>query len=403
MGGTNGCAEKVYFHVDLDAFYASAEQLDQPEYRGKPVIIGALPGTRGVVSACSYEARKFGVHSAMPISQAYKRCPDGIYLKPRMHRYSELSKEVMALFEQFSPEIRQISIDEATLDMTGTGRLFGPPESAAKLLKERVKVKTGLIISVGIAPNRYLAKLASEFDKPDGLYRVESGSEEKFLDKLSLKELWGIGEKTLSKLKDVGITRVPDLRGYTEPLLQSMLGKAAGSYLYRVVRGINPGIYNIAPKSRSISSELTFGADTKNRDAVKRALLDLSHQVMFRSIDENFKSKTIHLKLRLSDFSTTTSQTTLGHAVSSAEEVYDTVLALLKKRWNGTDAVRLVGVGLTSSETAEEPEQAELFGDSYGKKNKVESAVLSYHKSKKGGRIVKASLLKGNSRSGADQ
>lgn len=399
----DGCLERVFFHVDLDAFYASVEQLDHPEYRGKPVIIGALPGTRGVVSACSYEARKFGIHSAMPISQAYKRCPSGTYLTPRMKRYSELSKKVMSLFGQFSPDVRQISIDEATLDMTGTERLFGTPEETAKRLKERVLQEAGLKISVGIAPNRYLAKLASEFDKPDGLYRVLPGSEEQFLDRLALKDLWGLGAKTLARLAELGITTVPELRGYSESLLQAMLGKAAGSYLYHVVRGKNPGIYNPAPKSRSISSELTFGADTIDRDAVKRALLDLSHQVMFRSIDENFRSKTVQLKIRFGDFSTTTAQRTLGHNVSSAEEIYNTALGLVEKRWNGSEPVRLVGVGLTSLDAPPEPDQAELFEDSYEKKNKVETAVLSYHKSKKGGRIVKASLLKGNSRSRMDQ
>ena len=376
------------------------EQLDHPEHRGKPVIIGALPGHRGVVSACSYEARVFGIHSAMPISDAYRRCPDGVYLIPRMKRYQDLSKQVMSLFEDFSPDVRQISIDEATLDMTGTARLLGPPENTAKELKSRAVAETGLTISIGIAPNRYLAKLASEYDKPDGLCYVRPGEEEAFLDKLALKDLWGLGAKTLSRLGALGIGTIPELRGYPEPTLQAMLGKAAGAYLYRVVRGDNPGIYSLAPKSRSISSELTFGEDTENREAIKRALLDLSHQVMFRTIGENFKSKTIHLKLRLGDFTTTTSQTTLGHFVSSAEEIYDTVLSLLEKRWNGSDPVRLVGVGLTALEAAGGPEQTELFEDTYEKKKKVEAAVHSYHKSKKGGHIVKASLLSRNSRTG---
>ncbi len=392
--------EQVFFHVDLDAFYASVEQLDHPEHKGKPVIIGALPGHRGVVSACSYEARVFGIHSAMPISQAYKRCPGGIYLIPRMNRYQELSKQVMSLFDDFSPDVRQISIDEATLDMTGTARLLGAPEKAALDLKARVAKGTGLTLSIGIAPNRYLAKLASEYDKPDGLCYVRRGEEEAFLDNLPLKKLWGLGEKMLSRLAALGITTIPELRGYPEPLLQAMLGKAAGMYLYRVVRGDDPGIYSLAPKSRSISSEVTFGEDTKNLETIRRAFLDLSHQVMFRTISEHFKSKTIHMKLRLSDFSTTSAQTTLGHFVGSAEEIYNTVLGLLGKRWNGSDPVRLVGVGLASLEAAAEPVQAELFEDSYEKKKKVEAAVLSYHKSKKGGQIVKASLLRRNSRSG---
>ncbi|MBT3272176.1 MAG: DNA polymerase IV [Spirochaetales bacterium] len=391
--------EPIFFHVDLDAFYASVEQYDHPEHRGKPVIIGALPGHRGVVSACSYEARKFGIHSAMPISQAYRRCKHGIYLLPRMSRYQEVSKEVMAVFDDFSPVVHQISVDEATIDMTGTRRLLGSPEDAAKAMKKKVKEITGLNISIGIAPNRYLAKLASEFEKPDGLHRVLPGNEEAFLDKLRLKDLWGLGAKTLERLEELNIMSIQALRNFQEPLLQAMIGKAAGTYLYRVVRGINPGIYSLAPKSRSISSEQTFGADTKDRDAIRRALLDLSHQVMFRTLNENFKSKTIHLKLRLSDFTTTTSQTTLRHFISSAEEVFDTALSLLEKRWNGTEPIRLVGVGLTALEQAGEPEQGELFEDAYDRRKKVEEAVFSYSKSKKGGSIIKASLLNRDGRS----
>ncbi len=390
--------EPLYFHVDLDAFYASVEQLDNPEYRHKAVIIGALPGHRGVVAACSYEARVFGIHSAMPISEAYRRCKDGVYLVPRMKRYQELSRQVMSVFEDFSPDIHQISIDEATLDMTGTERLLGTPEQAAMGIKTRVREQIGLSLSIGVAPNRYLAKLASEFDKPDGLHRIVRGGEEEFLDKLALKDLWGLGAKTLQRLEELGITSVQGLRSLPEQLLKATLGKAAGSYLYSVVRGTNPGIYNPTPKSRSISSELTFGVDTNDRDTIRRALLDLSHQVMFRTINEKFKSKTVHLKLRLSDFSTTTSQTTLRHFVSSAEETFDTVLDLLSKRWNGSDGIRLVGVGLTALDSASEPDQTELFEDTYDKKKKVEEAVLSYHNSKKGGNIIKASLLNKDAR-----
>ena len=386
--------EQVFFHIDLDAFYAAVEQRENPEHRGKPVIIGALPGHRGVVSACSYEARKFGIHSAMPISQAYRLCRHGVYLVPRMKLYQEVSKQVMAVFREFSPTIHQISIDEATLDMTGTRRLLGEPEEVARRIKERVKEETELILSIGIAPNRYLAKLASEFDKPDGLYRVHPGKEEEFLDQLELRDLWGLGKKTLERMEELNILTVQGLRSFPEGLLQAMLGKAAGTYLYRVVRGTDPGIYSIEPKSHSISSEMTFGRDTRDREVMQRVLLELSHQIMFRAIGEDFKTKTIHLKVRFSNFSTTTVQTTLRHYVSSAEEIYDTALELLDKRWNGSDLIRLIGLGLTALENAAQPEQAELFDDPYDKKKKVEEAVFSYHKSKKGGSIVKASLLR---------
>lgn len=391
--------EPVFFHIDLDAFYAAVEQRDNADYRGRPVIIGALPGHRGVVSACSYEARKYGIHSAMPISQAYRLCRNGVYLVPRMKLYQQVSKQVMEIFKGFSPTVHQISIDEATLDMTGTRRLLGIPEDVGRRIKEVAKKQSGLTLSIGIAPNRYLAKLASEFDKPDGLCRVLNGQEEQFLDQLELKALWGLGKKTLERMEDLNITTVQTLRSFPEGLLQAMLGKAAGTYLYRVCRGIDPGIYSLGPRSHSISSEMTFGKDTKDREGINRVLLDLSHQIMFRAIGEDFKSKTIHLKVRFSDFSTTTVQTTLRHYVSSAEEIYDTALRLLDKRWQGGELIRLIGLGLTALENTAQPEQNELFEDPYDKKKKVEEAVFSYHKSKKGANIVKASLLNKRMRS----
>ena len=392
--------EKVLFHVDLDAFYASVEQADYPEYKNKPVIIGALPGHRGVVAACSYEARKFGIHSAMPISQAYRRCKRGIYLIPRMERYHELSEAVMQILAQFTPKMQQLSIDEASMDMTGTDRLFGSPESIAEELKTKVRNSVDLSISVGIAPNRYLAKLASEFDKPDGLFRVLLGKEESFLDKLGLKDLWGLGSKMRERLEELNITSVPKLRSFEKALLQSMVGVAAGEYLYNIVRGKDPGIYSQTPRSRSISSEMTFEQDTRDRDVLNRVLLDISHQVMFRSINENFKTKTVALKLRYADFSTTTARLTLRHYISSAEEVLEVARQLLEKRWNGTELIRLVGISLSGLEKQAEPEQSELFRDEYDKKKKVEQAVLSFHQKHKQSSIVKASLLHKKRRNG---
>ena len=398
--------EKVYFHVDLDAFYASVEQHDHPEYRGQPVIIGALPGQRGVVSACSYEARKFGIRSAMPISQAYRRCRHGVYLVPRMGRYQEISDTVMDILRGFAPDVRQISIDEATLDMSGTSRIYGPPESAAALLKGRVNGETGLSISVGIAPNRYLSKLASEYDKPDGLYRILPGGEEEFLDGLELGDLWGLGKKTLERLYELNIRTVPQLRSFPENTLRSMLGNGAGSYLYRVVRGYDPGIYALETKSRSLSAEITFGRDTGDRDVLLKTLLDLSHHVMNRSMKERYRSKTVTLKLRYSDFTTTTVQKTLRHLVTSAEEVYTVACELLEKRWNGTAAIRLIGLGLSAMEESEAPEQNELFEDAFDRKKRVEEAIFKLQGKRPESRVLKASLLKGgfrHSRTGPDE
>jgi DNA polymerase IV len=390
----------VIFHVDMDAFYASVEQNDHPEYRGKPVIIGARPGTRGVVSACSYEAREFGVHSAMPISRAYRLCPKGVYLPVRMVRYGEVSARIMELFGDFTPVVRQISVDEAFLDMTGTRRLFGDPEEAARAIKERIRGETGCALSIGIASNHYVAKMASDYGKPDGLYRVEEGREEEFLDKLKLEDLWGVGGKTLERLEELNITTVPRLREFSQGILESMLGKAAGAYLYAAARGRNPGVFIEEPKSRSISNEITFPEDTRDSDAVERVLLELSHQVMFRMMKEGARAKTVFLKVRFDDFSTTTAQTTLRHAVSSAEEIYSLVKELLDKRWNRSRLVRLIGIGVSSVEGSAEPEQPELFEDRYDRKKRVEKTVLELRRKLPDESIVKASLLRRDNKRG---
>ena len=201
-----------YLHADLDAFFASVEQLDHPEYRGKPVIVGGLPqDKRSVVSTASYEARVFGVHSAMPSAKAYELCPQGIFVHGRMKRYSELSYQIMQIFSDFSPDVQQMSIDEAFIDLTGTEKLFGPPEQTAKKIKERVKKETGLTVSIGLAPTKYLAKLASDMQKPDGFYQIEEGTEEQFMLNLPLKKVWGIGDKTYEALKMAGLKTTRDI------------------------------------------------------------------------------------------------------------------------------------------------------------------------------------------------
>ena len=202
-----------YLHADLDAFFASVEQLDHPEYRGKPVIVGGLPeDRRSVVSTASYEARKYGVHSAMPTAKAYQLCPDGIYVRGRMERYSELSYRIMSIFKDFSPDVQQLSIDEAFIDLTGTEGLFGPPEQTAMKIKQRVKDETGLTVSIGLAPTKYLAKIASDMKKPDGFYEIKAGEEKDFMLSLPLKKVWGIGDKTYENLHKSGLFTTRYLR-----------------------------------------------------------------------------------------------------------------------------------------------------------------------------------------------
>ncbi len=382
--------EKVYFHVDLDAFFASVEQLDHPEYRGKPVIIGAVPGHRGVVAACSYEARAFGVRSAMPISFAVRRCPSAIYLPVRMGRYQEMSRRVMSLFDSYSPEVIQISIDEASLDMTGTQRLLGAPRATGFRLKEQVRSECGLTVSVGIAPNRYLAKLASEVDKPDGLFEVLAGSEIAFIDRLPLCSLWGLGKKTLARLAELGIDTTRGLRETPLETLQAMVGTAGGDYLHKVARGIDPGIYSQERRTHSISNEVTFEEDLREIDQLRTTILELSHQVMFRIKAEGVRPKTVTVKIRYGDFSTTTAQATLGRPITTIDELNLHALELFTARWNG-GAVRLLGVGVSLAEGEAEPLQSELFEDSSERQRRIEQAVFEIQV--QGKPVVKASLL----------
>jgi len=385
---------RIIFHIDIDAFYASVEQIDNPSLKGKPIIVGAKPGGRGVVSTCSYEARKYGIKSAMPISQAYRLCPQGIYLPVRMSRYLEVSKIVMLILRDYTPFFQQISVDEAFLDMTGTRRLFGPPKDLAGKIKKRVYNDTGLTISIGVAPNRYIAKLASEYGKPDGLCIVEKGKEEEFIDKLELKDLWGLGKKTHNRLKELNITTIDKLRAYPLPLLSSILGIATGNYLYNAVRGREVDIHQQETKSHSISSETTFQEDRRDLPGIKRTIMELSHEVMFRLLNDKYRSKTVVLKLRYADFTTVNIQKSLKHWVSSAEEFYGISLELLRKKWDKSRALRLIGVGLANLVPKKDTEQQELFGDINDKKRKVEETVTEIKKKIGKVTLTKASLLK---------
>ncbi len=384
---------KVIFHVDLDAFYASVEQIDDPSLKGKAVIVGARPGHRGVVSSCSYEARRFGVHSAMPISQAQRRCPQGVFLPVRMVRYLEVSQAVMGILESFSPEFQQISIDEAFMDMSGTKRLYGPPLAAGAMVKTEIRERTGLTLSIGIAANRYLAKLASEFSKPDGLFLVETGREIEFLDSLPLAQLWGVGEKTRERLLELNIDTVQALRETPEDILCSMMGEASGHYLYKACRGEDPGTFSTSPKSHSLSSEMTFEKDIKNADTIKRNLLELSEHVMFRLLNENLRTNTVVIKLRTLDFTTTSARKTVKHWITSSDEIYKLALDLLAQRWNGSTPLRLVGVGAANVVVPGEALQGELFEDDYDKKKKVEEAVTRLRQKMNGVKLTKASLI----------
>ncbi len=387
--------ETCFIHVDLDAFYASVEQLDNPEYQGKPVIVGSLPtDRRGVVSTCSYEARAYGVHSAMPIAMAVKLCPHAVFLRGRMQRYQEKSKEIMSIFADFSPDVHQISVDEAFIDISGTERLFGPPEEVAEKVKSRILEQTGLTVSVGISSTKYIAKIASGMKKPNGLFIVKPGDEEKFILSLRLKDIWGIGGKTIARINKAGFFTPSDIHKASKGMLINLFGNATGSFLYEVVRGQVHETFNETPKSRSLSSERTFSFDLTDRYALETALMELSWDVMYRLFTEQWTSKTAHIKIRYEDFTTVSIQETTQHAISSADDLYLRVKSLFEKKYENGRGIRLIGVSVQNLEDKSLPSQQELFETSDKKKIAVEKTVIEMQKKNPGLNIKKARLLK---------
>ena len=382
-------ANPLFFHVDLDAFFASVEILDNPKLKGKPLIIGH-PGPRSVVSTCSYEARKYGVHSAMPMVTALKLCPKAIVIRGNMKRYSEMSHKVMSILSSYAPEMIQASIDEAYLDMTGCEKIYGDAVSSAKNLKERIKSQTGLTASIGVGSSKYIAKLASDYRKPDGLTVVPYGLEQDFVDAVGLNKLWGIGKATLENLHKHHIYTTEELRSLSQNQLASFFGSSLGEYLYKIVRGIDPGIYSGESKSHSISSERTFYPDLFDQDAIDAFLLELSQEVMFRSMQEKMIAKTIGLKLRYASFKTYTLQSTPDRGIYTTKDVYEEVKMLFKKKHTG-EGIRLLGVGLYSLYSGEEQEQPELFSSNKERERKLEKVILSLNL--KGNNIVRATSL----------
>ncbi len=386
--------EQVFFHVDLDAFFASVEQLDNPSYRGKPVIVGGLPGDRrAVVSTASYEARKYGVHSAMPLVTAVKLCPHGIYVRGRHRRYHELSEIIMDILRQYSPDVRQLSIDEAFLDMTGTERLFGAPADTARKLKDAVREKTKLTVSVGVAGTMYVAKIASGLHKPDGLTIIPNGGEESFMRSLPLNKLWGAGTKTLQRLQDAGFRSTEDIYRASEKLLITLFGNSTGSFLYNAVRGNRELIFGEEAKNHSISNEKTFEFDLSDRYIIDTALMELSQSILYRLYKENAASRTVALKIRYEDFTTVSIQETSDFPVANTEDLFERCKRLFSKKYENGRGIRLLGVACENVEDKAIPQQKMLFDfENDEKKAKVEAAIYAMQQKHPDLKISKARL-----------
>ncbi len=349
-------------HVDLDAFFAAVEQRDRPELRGKPVIVGGgAPTARGVVSAASYEARRYGVHSAMPLRTAYALCPEGVFLPVDGRKYQRVSREVMTILRRFTPLVEPISIDEAFLDVTGSRALFGDGPAIATSIKAAIVAEVGLTASVGVAPSKLVAKVASELRKPDGLVVVQPGHEAEFLAPLPISRLWGVGAKTAAALGEFGVVTIGDLAALPEDLLARRFGKHGASLAARA-RGLDADPVGDADPAKSIGHEHTFDVDTSDPDAIERTLLAMSDGVASRLRSAGLKAGTIHVKIRDSTFRTITRQRTLADPTDLAEPIWRVALELARPEVRGLK-VRLLGV--TASHFGD-PQQLGLFESSEG-------------------------------------
>ena len=382
---------RTILHVDLDAFFAAVEQRDHPELRGKPVIVGGGgPNQRGVVSTASYEARKFGVHSAMPLRTAGRLCPHGIFVPVDGRKYQEESRRVMAILRRFTPQVQPVSIDEAFLDVTASRALFGDGEAIAKAIKTTVHGETGLTISVGVAATKLVAKVASDLRKPDGLVVVPPGEEAAFLAPLAISRLWGVGEKTAAALAEYGVKTIGDLAGLPSDALERRLGKHGASLVERA-HGIDPDPVSGGEAAKSIGHEHTFDRDTADREVIERTLLGMADGVAGRLRSSGIRAVTITLKLRDSSFTTITRQTSLETPADLTESIYEAAVTLLRRELHG-QRIRLVGV---TASNFRDREQLSMFDVAEDPKRHAAAEALDKIRSKYGSRaMTRARLVK---------
>ena len=374
-------------HVDMDAFFASVEQREHVEYQGKPVIVGGI-SNRGVVSTASYEARRFGIKSAMSMAEAKRRCPQGIFIPGNHQLYEEVSAEIFQIFHKFSPAVEPLSIDEAFLDVTGMERLVDNLENYAKLLKDRIKNEIGLVASIGIAPNKFLAKLASDLQKPDGLVVIKYGEEKQVLENLPVRAIWGIGKKSEEKLNLLGLKTIGDIAKTDVNLLVKNFGNIAYQFI-ELANGYDERKVATDRLAQSISNEITFEDDLMEIEDIKKNLLALAEKVGWRLRLSRYKAKTIAIKIRLASFQTITRCQTLSEATNYDEDIYQVALTLYRQA-QLREKIRLLGIsasGLCSKD------QVSLF--EADEKKKALYAAVDGLKGRFGEKIItKAQLIK---------
>ncbi|MBT3040913.1 MAG: DNA polymerase IV [Candidatus Thiodiazotropha sp. (ex Ctena orbiculata)] len=359
-------SQRLIMHIDLDAFFASIEQRDHPEYQGRPLVVGAKPGKRGVVATCSYEARRYGVRSAMPISEAVRRLPpETVYLRPSMTRYGEVSRQIMQALEGISPAVEKVSVDEAFLDISGMQRLIGPPEVIGRRAKSVILEGVGLTASVGIGPNRLIAKLASDFRKPDGLTIVLADQVQAFLDPQPLTILRGLGAKSAPVLQRIGLRTVADVRRLSLLELRRHLGDLAGTKIHEQAHGIASDRVHLDSERKSISKETTFNEDITDPEIVRDTLHWAAQEVGYIARQEGRRGSIVTVKIRFQGFETHTRSRTLTTPTSTDKEIFQQVWELYQsEQWVGRP-VRLVGLGVSgwARDAAKAAEQADLFDE----------------------------------------
>lgn len=387
MGGERAVTRTI-LHADLDAFYASVEVLDDPSLRGRPVIVGGGPNERGVVSAASYEARRFGVHSALPLRTAARLCPQGVFLPGRPDRYRELSRQVMAIFTSLTPLLEPISLDEAFLDVTGSVTALGDGETMAQRIKDRVRDEVGLVVSVGVATNKLCAKVASDLRKPDALVVVPPGEEAAFLADLPVGRLWGVGPQARQALAEYGVTTIGQLAALSDATLRRRFGQH-GAELAERARGIDHASVVPFQAPKSIGHEHTFDRDTQVRSQLEATLLDLAESVASRLRHHDLAAAAVQLKLRYEGFETLTRQAPLPHQVRESEPLYAAGVALLRRTLVGGRGVRLIGLTAINLTDAQ---QLTLF-DGQPRSERVAQSLDAVRERFGEGAITRARLL----------
>jgi DNA polymerase-4 len=378
-------ADRFIIHVDMDAFYAAIEQRDRPELLGRPVIVGGKPRARGVVAAASYEAREFGIRSAMPSARAVRLCPRAVFLPVDMRKYAQVSQQMMAILRRHSERIEQVSIDEAFLEVTDRVRDFAQAEQLARRIKQEIRRELRLTASVGVGPNKFLAKLGSELRKPDGLVVIRPAEAEGFLDLLPVGKLWGVGPKTEKRLAEAGLKTIGQVAKAPIEQLRRLLG-AWADVVHELARGDDDRPVETERETKSVSSETTFPDDLYELKDLRRSLSELSEEVASRLRDEELRARTIAIKVRFGDFRTITRQTRLGEATDRAEVIRKTVYGLLDAVEGREQGIRLLGVRGSVLESG--PRQLSLFDPQVQRRGELQRSI-SYLRQRYGRDAVK--------------